>query len=80
MVVSDFVVLESSIFAVVCIGPVPCSCKPPARQMLFSVLQLFSLCEWKSVIPYTLKGQSFENGLSLIFQAKGNMLTSKQKQ
>ena len=48
-----------------------CFCKPPRRQILFSVLQLLiSIYMGKC---YTLKDQRLENGLSYVFQAIGNI-------
>ena len=44
--------------------------------MSFSVLQLF-ISVWME--KYNLRGQSLQNGLSCIFQAIGNILTSEQK-
>lgn len=54
----------------------PCSCKPPARQILFSVLRFFISLWMEKCYPF--KGQSLENGLSCLFQALGNTLNSKQ--
>ena len=44
LVVADFLVQESFVLTAVHVGQVSCagrSCKPPTRQMLFSVLKLF---------------------------------------
>ena len=60
---SNFLVLESFALVAVHVALVTRSCKPPTKQMLFSVLQVFlnEKC-------YTFKGQtweqSLENGLS----------------
>ena len=60
---SNFLVLESFALVAVHVALVTRSCKPPKKQMLFSVLQVFlnEKC-------YTFKGQtweqSLENGLS----------------
>ena len=43
-----------------------CSCKPPTRQMLFSVLQLF-ISIWMEKC-YAFKGQSLENGFPIYFR------------
>ena len=46
--------------------------------MLFSVLQRF-ISVWMEEC-YTLKDQSLENGVSCIFQARGNILNLQGKQ
>lgn len=46
--------------------------KSPAGEMLFSILQLF-LSIWMERC-HAFKGQSLENRLSCIFQARGNIL------
>ena len=43
-----------------------CSCKPPTRQTLFSVQQLF-ISIWMEKC-YTFKGQSLENGFPIYFR------------
>ena len=60
VVVTNFLVPGSFVFAAVHVGLVIMSYKSPIRQMLFTVLQLF-ISIWMGKC-YTFKGQSLENG------------------
>ena len=60
VVVTNFLVPGSFVFAAVHVGLVIMSYKSPIRQMLFTVLQLFIFI-WMGKC-YTFKGQSLENG------------------
>ena len=55
--------------------------KPPTRQMLFSVLQLYISIWMKSVTPLKVKPgkQSLEKGLLCIFQTIGNIPLQKSR-
>ena len=60
VVVTNFLVPGSFVFAAVHVGLVITSCKSPTGQMLFTVMQLF-ISIWMGKC-YTFKGQSLENG------------------
>ena len=61
-----FLVSESFVLVDQVIDQVMCSYQPPARLMLFSILQLLSLSEWKSVIP--LKIRALRRGCPVYFR------------
>ena len=57
---------ESFVLVDQVIDEVMCSYQPPARLMLFSILQLLSLSEWKSVRP--LKIRALRRGYPVYFR------------
>ena len=79
LVDADFLVQESFVLVAVHVGRSGHSVPVNLQQDKCYSLFCNWLYKWKSVVC-TLKGQSFENGLSYIFRAIGNILNSKQKQ
>ena len=71
LVITNFLVQESFVFTAIRVCQVRCSYKPPTRQMLFSVLQLFISMNG------TLEGQSPEDRLYCIFHAIGNIILQR---
>ena len=70
-VVGNLLVSEPFVLAAIHVGQVWCSYKTPTEQMLFSVLQLFSLYEC------TLDYHNPKSRLFYIFQAISNILLQK---
>ena len=75
--VSKFLVQKSSIFVALHVDQVMvrsgCSCKPPTKQISFSILQLFYLKKKCN----NLKGHSLKNRLFCVFQDMGSVLLQK---
>ena len=75
LVVTNFLVLESFVLATVHWVRSGCSRKPPTRLMLFSVLQLLSLVEWKNVIP--LKVRALKIGCLVCFRLQATFFCKR---
>ena len=73
MVVANFLVQENPLFTKV---RSRCSCKPPTKEMLFSVPQLLSVYGWKSVIP--LKVRALRMSYPAYFRLEATFLTQRE--